>query len=1145
MSGEQEAEESEAAGAVEFSPEMASQPPKQHSYNGLRPVPSLYREQPPPGGAWIQAVVSSLSKYRGRGSWTELYSPLYNTYYYAFNLPLPLDTSVTFYQGRDVSIDGQYLLGVDRTSLEVLDRDELEENNEGAQQQMWIPGKVHSRARGETKGGQADAYNLEVNLGRKYRRAHRLFLEPSTLLPGSHTLPVGSPVIFQTIKSRTSKKVEVVAACYDPSRLGEHMGPTPSSTLLSAITDSHGQHTLHLGGTSKTSVVGVSILDILEELNCRPDSASLQHLLLASRAVLERRLAECKDEETRATLEASVTQLKGEELSFVLISPTLFSPQHWRLLINRHYHRQAQEDYSIASLVVVSEVAADVSIDNIDHRLGFLNRLPELWRAGQHLCKISVRRECDAFVRLDQSHLAGSDSLHPPTPEQYEADAILAPVPDHNGGQTLLEEYGPEPTPLEDVERSAGDTTFVPRERPSLRVSFRKERGTQAMRALEKALSPEGNDYTETPHPDARCRAYRITPITPSTHTELAVVATALNQASLKGLLHASVWETFQEKDNAKVRTLICRSGYLPPLKLLQSVDASVAKCEWVHGVVRIHSELSTAAWSRGLSVINDAAKADKKRFQKDSFCPFQAIQDGEGLRWICTPATAPPARPRSWASLSPGQRDRPYSLSSQQELFAIYGPGQSWDQETIKEALSALNIPEGRWAEAKWAEVSGALNKTLVLPQDGLTPASALLRDFIPLRVEALTVTQVRLVRPVFTAPTVGVDMDRVEEAVAAMASSQDLGETTEDPQTSTILSVISPEEAPPQRQILQRQDAPKAAGSKSTDSTASKSNSKTGKGDDKSDDKSDSKNDSHGDDSHGNNGSGYSSRGKGSRQSRGGRGGRGSGNARARGRSKSKTRAAAPHTPTSTPKASRANSPSGARTPKPSTPAGGRPSTPPLKPMVPPSSRPPTKHFAVFNTTSDLRPSVSSVGGNVTEELCRKESGRPEGSLEPTESEGGQHGLPNPLESGATTGTDSAKDSSAGARARGTAASSDSSSSGTASSNSSSSSSSSSNAADASTATATAAAATTAAATAPTLTSTATTTTPAPTRATAPAAASGTGTSASSSSPAIAHRVKAARRKANKKTDGGPSPQTATGHSPAGDASSKPTSQ
>ena len=216
---------------------------------------------------------------------------------------------------------------------------------------------------------------------------------------------------------------------------------------------------------------------------------------------------------------------------------------------------------------------------------------------------------------------------------RFERDTVAEPIPRQRGLQALLQVYGPETTQLSDVVRRAHYRGPLLSETPSIVISFMRARGRKATECIDKIFSGIGVEAIseEVPHPDARFRRIRYALSDPS---KVDHVVKEINSAYklIEGLLHAGSWELLnQREEDGKVRTLICKSGYLPPLPLLQVIDQQVEILPWVHGCLRFASELTTDTWAAGLAVLNQKSRnrSKKKHLFKDSSYLFQAIKEG------------------------------------------------------------------------------------------------------------------------------------------------------------------------------------------------------------------------------------------------------------------------------------------------------------------------------------------------------------------------------------------------------------------------------------------------------------------------------------------------------------------------------------
>jgi len=279
--------------------------------------------------------------------WTRFFSPVYDTEFYSTNkdhLNIPVNCQVMLTPGKAIHVNRKWRRGVRHVTM--LNHSKLSEQNILAHNrgipQAW--GWGHIRAIHRNVGGNhTDSFEVQTSM--TTGRYTRISFDPANLLPGSRILPKGSPVLFQIAHvsgMNRTVKVQVSSVQYDLARFSEHLGPTPSTGLLTDVNDRFGQITVHIGGTTTGGVLSISILDLVAAFE-RPDSASLLDILKAARAILESRLRAAD------ALKISIPQqdelrlaLRGYEngvLPLVLLSPVLFSGRHWEFLVNNFFHQ--------------------------------------------------------------------------------------------------------------------------------------------------------------------------------------------------------------------------------------------------------------------------------------------------------------------------------------------------------------------------------------------------------------------------------------------------------------------------------------------------------------------------------------------------------------------------------------------------------------------------------------------------------------------------------------------------------------------------------------------------------------------------------------------------------------------------------------
>ena len=672
--------------------------------------------------------------------WIQFFAPLYKRFYYSRNrqlLSFPVGAMVSMQPWGTINVDRQERFALQGAKL--LGENALSVYNSDGHDQAWGAGT----SRGSTRDGGAIMWSIATQM-----TSVKIILsyDPLNLAPGSRVLPRGSPLVFQTSTLQQRKgrsRVQVHAVQYDAARFGLHMGPTPSSPLLQAYENRKGRFCAHIGGTRSTDCRSVSILDLVDHLE-RPDSASFLDILHVTQKVLSLRLHLCEeDDEEKKMLQDSVTQFELGIVPRVLVSPTLFPAKHWQFLINNFLHQRLQNDLTVNEVVVIEGVGTDITTDNMDFKLGLLNRHADCWRTGQYLHSLHLQQKTDAFVLIDQSGQTGLDTWE--NKAAFELDVTLRPTLDPL--QALFTTYRPVSNDLGKLVRTCGATEdgddFQPNIPPSLHVTFKKDRSSQALDVLDGVFAADTSDRVEIAHPHGWYRQFRIMPAGATLETVDSLVSQLNDLAkSTGGLLHAGPWERHeQEHDDEQVRTLVCRAGYHPDLTLLQEVDPKVLVKSWVHGCLRIVSRLPTTQWITQLRALNEAAKKKVKIFFRPSLHLFQAIRDGAGLHWICEEATASAPRMRSW-SAPPSSLSPPTTKNYQ----VISGPTIFWPEASIREALTKLKI-EDPGDDLHWAQIAGEKAPKLITTQMGA--GSVLLKGFISLTTAPLSTSSFSIIRP------------------------------------------------------------------------------------------------------------------------------------------------------------------------------------------------------------------------------------------------------------------------------------------------------------------------------------------------------------------------------------------------------------
>jgi len=313
------------------------------------------------------------------------------------------------------------------------------------------------------------------------------------------------------------------------------------------------------------------------------------------------------------------------------------------------------------------------------------------------------------------------------------------------------------------------------------------------MKVLDNIFNIQNSDQTEIQHPDGRLRLLRYTPVEGASQQDVYDLVDQVNSRDTGGLLHAGVWAFLhQDHDDDKVRTIVCKSGFLPDLPLLLEVDPQVTVLSRIHGCVRIRSDLTTAVWRIKLKTINASTKSTTRGSFRDSLYPFQAIRDGSGLKWICSKATPPSARLRGWSHPERSWYD---SERPQVDYMVIHGPSINWPLAMIAEAMAALKMEEAK-DNLQWAQVEGEKDKKLVLPshspplENELT--TTLFKGFFSLGVEHLDKSkQISIVRKAFGRQG-SLDLKAVAAVLEAAATSPDIGVHEIDPRTKEILEHV-----------------------------------------------------------------------------------------------------------------------------------------------------------------------------------------------------------------------------------------------------------------------------------------------------------------------------------------------------------------
>ena len=281
------------------------------------------------------------------------------------------------------------------------------------------------------------------------------------------------------------------------------------------------------------------------------------------------------------------------------------------------------------------------------------------------------------------------------------------------------------------------------------------------MSLLDSVLPPPGGRM-ELRHPDGRRRCFRFV-FDDATEESVDKMVEALNDAN--GGVHAASWDAHhRERDDAEVRTLLLKPGFLPPLSLLQAVDPAVTVSAWVHGCLRLRSRVSTDDWISKLGTLNEGSQQRKKH---KNFTPsqhiFQAIRDGKGLHWICQRAVASSPRMRGWPAASQNG-----FTPSQSAYQVVRGVSIFWPTKSVRAALNKLGVSDPG-PEFRWARIFGEKEPMLVVPSYYSIPAtSATLNRFISLNVTSLPAsTPLQIQRQAFN-PSSTFDLNRVSQAVA-----------------------------------------------------------------------------------------------------------------------------------------------------------------------------------------------------------------------------------------------------------------------------------------------------------------------------------------------------------------------------------------
>ena len=699
---------------------VSSTPPPSDLPQGEKPLyPPLSSELSPrhdgleSGTQRLQGFVieHSIERPGQNSKWFSIYSPLLQKCFFSDNKKL-FELFRNF-QPTPVSFSTSSItvsfLGRPRqmaTDITPLTGELLRRANNTLPQQSWLSGTLAEV--------NVVRNHICVEITRPDLPPYRFHSSSSFLHPHTHLLPVGCPVRFQvrftppTVKG-TRGSTTLSAIMYDHDRAHWHLGVLPSPKHLDEVFVHNDDFVpLLLGGSSLLDPRGVSLSEILI-YNQDLRRADIRGLIDCAARVLESRLRDLppEDKDAEALIYQSLQVLEGTDKFNVVIYPTFFSRDTWLQMGARFFSRFDPDlDKPIERFLLLTQVPQDTTPSNVELVTSLCRREVEHWKAPDALSSLQLCAGFGPFVSLDDYIVDDGLDLF------QDVHHLKREVLGTSGDQLLIielrENNGP---PRELVASRVFDRQMVvseddfdkdSREGEAFLVSFPHKDQGSARFTLDSMLGTSHFVETADPHPDRRFQRIHVM-LSRNTAHDIQRIIYLINNTTLNYALTAARSSLVKDPDDAFIRTLICRTGYNPPLGLLRTLDKDLQVYVISHGVLRIFSERDTPWLIRRLRGFNDADRANRKVARNDSQAPFQIIKDGVGSHWICSPAAPPSNNFKGW-----GQQVKS-TLSSTVAQILVTGIDISLSYAEIQRIFTTLEIPSTAWSSTRWISVAGA----------------------------------------------------------------------------------------------------------------------------------------------------------------------------------------------------------------------------------------------------------------------------------------------------------------------------------------------------------------------------------------------------------------------------------------------------
>ena len=638
--------------------------------------------------------------------YTHVFCPLYQTTFISHN---PKDREAPLLCFVKFQIDGGRKFGnndIQRAKfVRALNRDQLDKlNRDRPSEQTWAYGTISN----------FDSYNkiFSISVKEKGFPPKSIAFSPTDLAPGSKIPPLGSPVRFQTARESTGSKGKsvVTAVLYDQLQFGAHMGLLPDRSFIETLETEQGHAHFIIGSTVIADQRAVSLLDLLKKTN-NITSLTFSEILSLAEDILLERYRTSGDNLVKEELQEVYDALNEKRPLNVHVHTSFFKRGQWLRLINKYFHTTDTSDLVVQNVTILERLDHHLGINeiNVKWKAGLATRHVERWRCADHQSAQFLIYSDKGFKRLslDNSY----DQFDPQdVREEFQFQLNLEEQP-HQASllAILLVKSSPNNDAVPVIEYPANAVpSFRPEVDSSLLITYRKNRAREASDLLNEVLPENRPPVLEVGHPDKRFLSYRC-PLPGLSANQLTELVNQLNAPELKFLVHAAEWDILDSDVNDdKVRVLLGRSGYSPPVELLLQADPLMRVRGISHGLCRISSTLTTAELSAKLAKINQASReinGDRASKGRDSSLPLQALIDNVGIHWIGQPAKPPPGGVRGWNLPA---NDLP--LPPMRQRVVIEGPLPVWNEKMLGEVFSQLGVATANGKRAFWANLGGRL---------------------------------------------------------------------------------------------------------------------------------------------------------------------------------------------------------------------------------------------------------------------------------------------------------------------------------------------------------------------------------------------------------------------------------------------------